>query len=169
MLGVGSDAQTGACTWDVYYADMAITSTDGTVTPIYDREAAVSLSYYSSTGISNTTASAERTNTANDAEQPDNTTTYYVGDQIGSERMLLAAGGWPLSSDTYYPYGSEATSSADANHYKFTGKERDTESGNDYFGARYYSSNMGRFMTPDPGTLGQILQILKHGICIAIV
>jgi RHS repeat-associated protein len=32
---------------------------------------------------------------------------------------------------------------------KFTGKERDTESGNDYFGARYYGSSLGRFMTPD--------------------
>ncbi|MDR3411120.1 MAG: RHS repeat-associated core domain-containing protein, partial [Formivibrio sp.] len=31
----------------------------------------------------------------------------------------------------------------------FTGKERDTESGNDYFGARYYSSSMGRFLSPD--------------------
>lgn len=31
----------------------------------------------------------------------------------------------------------------------FTGKERDTESGNDYFGARYYSSAMGRWMSPD--------------------
>jgi RHS repeat-associated protein len=31
-----------------------------------------------------------------------------------------------------------------------TGKERDTESGNDYFEARYYSSAMGRFMSPDP-------------------
>jgi len=30
-----------------------------------------------------------------------------------------------------------------------TGKERDTESGNDYFGARYYSSAMGRWMSPD--------------------
>lgn len=36
-------------------------------------------------------------------------------------------------------------------HYKFTGKERDTESGNDYFGARYYASTMGRFMSPDDG------------------
>jgi RHS repeat-associated protein len=35
--------------------------------------------------------------------------------------------------------------------YKFTGKERDTESGLDYFGARYMSSSMGRFMSPDPG------------------
>ncbi len=33
-----------------------------------------------------------------------------------------------------------------------TGKERDQESGNDYFGARYYASSMGRFMSPDPGT-----------------
>jgi len=34
--------------------------------------------------------------------------------------------------------------------YKFTGKERDTESGNDYFGARYYASSMGRMLSPDP-------------------
>ena len=30
-----------------------------------------------------------------------------------------------------------------------TGKERDAESGNDYFGARYYASSMGRFLSPD--------------------
>jgi RHS repeat-associated protein len=33
--------------------------------------------------------------------------------------------------------------------YQFTGKERDAESGYDYFGARYYSSSVGRFMSPD--------------------
>jgi RHS repeat-associated protein len=33
--------------------------------------------------------------------------------------------------------------------HKFTGKERDSETGLDYFGARYYGSNMGRFLTPD--------------------
>jgi RHS repeat-associated protein len=32
---------------------------------------------------------------------------------------------------------------------RYTGKERDSESGNDYFGARYYASTMGRFMSPD--------------------
>ena len=31
-----------------------------------------------------------------------------------------------------------------------TGKERDTESGNGYFGARYFGSSMGRFLSPDP-------------------
>jgi RHS repeat-associated protein len=34
--------------------------------------------------------------------------------------------------------------------YKFTGKERDSESGLDNFGARYGASSLGRFMTPDP-------------------
>jgi RHS repeat-associated protein len=34
--------------------------------------------------------------------------------------------------------------------YKFTGKERDSESGLDNFGARYFSSQFGRMMSPDP-------------------
>ena len=35
---------------------------------------------------------------------------------------------------------------------RYTGKERDTESGLDNFGARYFGSSMGRFMSPDsPG------------------
>jgi RHS repeat-associated protein len=33
---------------------------------------------------------------------------------------------------------------------RYTGKERDSESGLDMFGARYYGSSLGRFMTPDP-------------------
>jgi len=39
------------------------------------------------------------------------------------------------------------------NHYKFTGKERDTESGLDYFGARHDASSLGRFMSVDPSRL----------------
>ena len=35
------------------------------------------------------------------------------------------------------------------NASRYTGKERDAESGLDYFGARYYASNMGRWMSPD--------------------
>jgi len=37
----------------------------------------------------------------------------------------------------------------DVQEYKFTGKERDSESGLDDFGARYYSSALGRFTIPD--------------------
>jgi RHS repeat-associated protein len=51
----------------------------------------------------------------------------------------------------YYPYGGQEHDYCPnvAQNYKFTGKERDAESGLDNFGARYYASNFGRFMTPD--------------------
>jgi RHS repeat-associated protein len=38
----------------------------------------------------------------------------------------------------------------------FTGKERDSETGNDYFGARYLSGAQGRFGSPDPGNAGAV-------------
>jgi RHS repeat-associated protein len=40
-----------------------------------------------------------------------------------------------------------------------TGKERDQESGLDYFGARYYGSSMGRWMSPDPSLDGAIMEL----------
>jgi len=49
----------------------------------------------------------------------------------------------------YTPYGILAASATPPDHYLFTGKERDTESGLDNFGARYFGSSLGRFMTPD--------------------
>jgi RHS repeat-associated protein len=50
----------------------------------------------------------------------------------------------------FYPWGGELQfANNDSNHYKFTGKERDAETGLDYFGARYYSNGLGRFITPD--------------------
>jgi len=45
--------------------------------------------------------------------------------------------------------GLQATAVLNRVGSRCTGKERDAESGNDYFGARYYSSAMGRFMSPD--------------------
>jgi RHS repeat-associated protein len=54
------------------------------------------------------------------------------------------------SESDYYPWGGELQfTNADSNRYKFTGKERDTETQLDYFGARYYSNGLGRFITPD--------------------
>jgi RHS repeat-associated protein len=41
---------------------------------------------------------------------------------------------------------------------KFTGKERDAETGNDYFGARYLSSAQGRFTSPDPSRLSAFIE-----------
>lgn len=78
------------------------------------------------------------------------TTTYYIGDQIGSKRMTFAAGGWPVESSTLYPFGQEQFSVASPDHYKFAMLERDGESGLDHATFRQYSPNMGRWMSPDP-------------------
>ncbi len=77
---------------------------------------------------------------------------YYLSDHLGSATVIANADGLTIERETmYFPYGGERWSDGgDANHYRFTGKERDTETGLDYFGARYYGSSMGRFMTPDP-------------------
>jgi RHS repeat-associated protein len=59
------------------------------------------------------------------------------------------ASGWVISSTSLGIKGSLYDGDAGP---RSTGKERDYESGNDYFGKRYYASSMGRFMSPDDGS-----------------
>jgi RHS repeat-associated protein len=75
---------------------------------------------------------------------------YYFSDHLKTAAVETVANGNIQDESDFYPWGGELqfTSSND-NHYKFTGKERDAESGLDYFGARYYGNALGRFMTPD--------------------
>jgi RHS repeat-associated protein len=77
---------------------------------------------------------------------------YYFSDHLGTHSLITDANGTmpPQSESDYYPYGGEIpVSGGDTNHFKFTGKERDSESGLDFFGARHDSSSLGRFMSPD--------------------
>jgi RHS repeat-associated protein len=83
-------------------------------------------------------------------DQPAGSIEYYYSDHLGSADVITNASGTITKESDYYPYGGEIPIiSGDSNHYKFNGKERDTESGLDNFGARYDSSSLGRFMTPD--------------------
>jgi RHS repeat-associated protein len=146
---IDEDSGSGAGNWDEYFSDISFYRQDGTVTPIFARQTNVS---YPSFGYGDVTNQTFEVNIDSGAGiYPVLSTTYYIGDQIGSTRLTMAAEGWPMSSDTFYPFGQEQNPPGDPNHYKFTGKERDSESGLDYFGARYYGSNMGRWMSPDPG------------------
>jgi RHS repeat-associated protein len=77
---------------------------------------------------------------------------YYFMDHLGTSREILQAGQTsPCYEADFYPFGGErvGTNTCPQN-YKFTGKERDSESNLDNFGARYFGSSMGRFMSPDP-------------------
>jgi RHS repeat-associated protein len=77
---------------------------------------------------------------------------YYFASHLGSTSVVTnSTGTTPLDEDIdYYPYGGEIdVSNGVPQNYKFTGKERDSESGLDNFEARYYASSLGRFMIPD--------------------
>jgi len=81
---------------------------------------------------------------------PANTVEYYFSDHLNSTDIVTNATGGIVRESDYVPYGGEIViSGTDPNRYKFTGKERDPESGLDDFDARFYSSPFGRFMTPD--------------------
>jgi RHS repeat-associated protein len=76
-------------------------------------------------------------------------TTYFVhADHLGSTRLVTKMDKSVRDSLDYLPFGEQIAGDTATTH-KFTGKERDSESDLDNFGARYYSSSLGRFMSPD--------------------
>ncbi|MCC6487560.1 MAG: RHS repeat-associated core domain-containing protein [Candidatus Hydrogenedentes bacterium] len=95
---------------------------------------------------------------------------YITVDHLGSTRLLTNEAGQLAKRYDYLPYGEELTgiggrttgagfnAAPTAFYPEFTGKERDAETGLDYFGARYFSGAQGRFTSPDP------IHILKQKI-----
>jgi len=86
-------------------------------------------------------------------------TCFLAQDTLGSTRIMFDAGtGSPVAMHDYLPFGEELVNVRPGTLYggtdnptqKFTGKERDAESGLDYFGARYFSGAQGRFTSSDP-------------------
>jgi RHS repeat-associated protein len=83
---------------------------------------------------------------------------YYHLDAIGNVRAVTNAAGQVVERHDYMPFGEECTTGPCSGNLnlgsgqpkRFTGKERDVETGLDYFGARYYGSKIGRFSTVDP-------------------
>jgi RHS repeat-associated protein len=75
---------------------------------------------------------------------------YYVEDLLGTSRVITTNTGVVCYDADFYPYGGErAYTNTCPQNYKFDGKERDTETSNDDFGARYYSNRFGRWLSAD--------------------
>ena len=82
------------------------------------------------------------------AETPSRTL-HFFSDHLGTPRLITDGAYNQVARHDYYPYGQEATSSAqDGEVMKFTGHERDTTL--DYMHARYYTGPVGRFLSTDP-------------------
>jgi RHS repeat-associated protein len=76
---------------------------------------------------------------------------FSLNDWLGTKRQVTKAGtnSTAFFSGPFGDYLSQSGSGSDPSDQHFTGKERDSESSLDYFGARHYSSYLGRFMGPD--------------------
>jgi RHS repeat-associated protein len=98
---------------------------------------------------------------------------WIVADQLGTPRMIFDQTGSlaNVSRHDYLPFGeelganfggrttSQGYTNNDGARQKFTEKERDIETGLDYFGARYYGSMQGRFTSVDPYNIVREAQI----------
>jgi RHS repeat-associated protein len=77
---------------------------------------------------------------------------YYMQDQIGSTRVVTNDSGTMVYAEAHDPYGGIQKTWVNTfdPKRKFSDKERDAESGLDYFGARYYNNPSYRWISVDP-------------------
>jgi RHS repeat-associated protein len=92
---------------------------------------------------------------------------YHLGDHLGSSNVVIggatAASNAFINREEYFPYGETSFGSFARKRYRFTGKERDEESGLYYHGARYYMPWLARWGSCDPA--GMIERINVYVYC----
>ncbi len=93
---------------------------------------------------------------------------YQFGNHLGSASVELDQNGGLISYEEYHPYGTTAfqagRSAAEVSlkRYRYTGKERDEETGFSYHSARYYAPWLGRWMSTDPQGVKGGLNLLTY-------
>lgn len=93
---------------------------------------------------------------SDDGDTPGLLSRYIYSNQLGSSTLEADDTGAVMSYEEYHPYGTTSYQACDsdinavAKRYRFTGKERDEESGLNYHGARYYAPWLARWCAVDP-------------------
>lgn len=77
-------------------------------------------------------------------------TMYLMEDHLGSITMRATTTGSITDREEYYPFGDSSLRTWAKKRYRYTGKEKDEESGLYYYGARYYAAWTCRFISVDP-------------------
>ena len=78
---------------------------------------------------------------------------YQLGDHLGSSNLTVDRSGTLTNREEFTLYGETSFGSFARKRYRFTGQERDEESGLIYQEARYYAPLLSRWMSPDPKRL----------------
>ena len=94
--------------------------------------------------------------TAGDDKAPAQLLRYQLGNHLGSGSLELDEQAQIISYEEYAPYGSATyqavrSQTETPKRYRYTGKERDEESGLSYHGARFYAPWLGRWASCEPG------------------
>jgi len=93
---------------------------------------------------------------------------YQLSNHLGSASVDLDDTGQIISYEEYHPYGStsyqagRSAAEVSLKRYRYTGMERDEESGFEYHGARYFASWLGRWMNCDPISLGDGINLYRY-------
>lgn len=96
----------GPGSWDIYFADLALVSADGSVISIYNRSVQ-SLTTFQGPAISGLSVVTEQNSSVG---PPQDGTAYFLADHLGSTRMEFSGNGWPVWSQDHAPYGQEVNS-----------------------------------------------------------
>lgn len=75
---------------------------------------------------------------------------YNLETNIGSSAVRLDSNGTVIDKEEYYPFGDSSLRTFTYKRYRYVGKEKDSESGLYYYGARYYAAWTCRFVSVDP-------------------
>ncbi len=100
-----------------------------------------------------------RTKGIDDSQQI--TTRYQFNNHLGSSVLELDENSQVISYEEYYPYGCTSYQAGQneteikRKRYRYSGKERDEETGLYYYGARYYASWLGRWISVDPAIISE--------------
>lgn len=74
---------------------------------------------------------------------------YYHNDHLGSAHIITKADSTVFSQENYTPFGQTSDRRNAKNRHRYNGKERDEETGFYYYGARYYASEVARWISAD--------------------
>ncbi|MBC7774042.1 MAG: RHS repeat-associated core domain-containing protein, partial [Phycisphaerae bacterium] len=93
---------------------------------------------------------------------------YQMHNHLGSAALELDAAAEVISYEEYHPFGTTAYQAknaaikAAAKRYRYTGMERDEETGLEYHSARYYLPWLGRWGSADPIGVGDGVNVYRY-------